>query len=301
MHTIDFPSSYSSIPDPADLATLSQTTEIERSFLVNVAQHEFTGVGEIVDFGTFLGGSTYLLGMGLERNKRLSHAEKIARIHAFGMFGEDNAKRIFDADLVTQILGGPIKEDICVFEKVVDRYRSLINLYAGDICEIEWIGRPIEIGHIDIAKTLEVWKRTWAIIARHYIPGSTILIHQDFKSITLPWLTYGLELILPYVRVIRQIADGSLYFKIVDPIPDDLQTKIVTDDFTLEERIERIERMEASLEQQCTVIGRQFPDATIGKTAFCQYWFGDREEARRILEPYKARHAKFFRHFFERD
>ena len=66
--------------------TMLSAQELE--LLYTLARDQYTGRGEIVDGGAFLGGSTLALANGLRDNRRVQ--DKNGRIHSYDLFRADS-------------------------------------------------------------------------------------------------------------------------------------------------------------------------------------------------------------------
>ena len=74
----------------------SMMTADESLYLYWLARCQYTGRGEIVDGGPYLGGSTMAMAEGLRRNDAVPH--KTGRIHSYDLFvydGQPPSKRLF--------------------------------------------------------------------------------------------------------------------------------------------------------------------------------------------------------------
>lgn len=63
---------------------IGMTIKWEQAYLKRYSQKEYSGLGEIVDYGCWLGSSTIPLAMGIKSNQRVKEKDK--RIYAYDIF-----------------------------------------------------------------------------------------------------------------------------------------------------------------------------------------------------------------------
>ena len=218
----------------------------EGALLYHLAKDYFSGRGEIIDAGAFLGSSSYCLAKGVDENNRLK--SKSETIHAYDLFKvwieQDNSedfmiselKRVFDIDLSNN-------------RSILPRYMSnlgplaqYVDVHIGDITKMNWNKRPIEILFLDICKTKEIWQHVLGTFFRSLIPGISIVIHQDYHHPFLPYIHVVQERLAGYFDIVEEKADDSAAFLLRERLPDRLLDEVANYDFDFAAELNWIDR-----------------------------------------------------------
>jgi len=165
----------------------SMASDMEKSLLYSLAKDYFIGEGNIIDAGIFLGGSSNALAKGLKDNGRWRSAAKFVGkpIHSYDIgIWVRSMDKYLRRPRVKRAIGKarpkvgqsfvPILKDLLADDL------DLIDLRIGDIVELAVGDGPIEIAFYDCLKTPEREWAAFSAFAPHYIPGRTIIIHQDW-------------------------------------------------------------------------------------------------------------------------
>ena len=217
----------------------SMLSKQERNLLNWLAKDYWTGAGEIVDAGCFLGGSTVSFATGLRDRgaptparrslwSRLTGAKPAVpaaapppanpRLHAFDMFIIDHQ---FMLDYWGKVLegvplnGGSRK----VFDQLTADYRPYFNVNHGDITKIGWTGKPIEVLFLDVLKTSEVNDAVLRDFLPSIIPGRTVLIQQDYVHEWLPWIHVTMEILHDHFEYLDWMPYATTVYLHTKPIP----------------------------------------------------------------------------------
>ena len=165
--------------------------EEERRSYYWLGKHRSTGKGCVVDAGAFLGASTYCFAAGVHEAGHLTYNGKTA-IHAYDYF------KVVD-EYVGEAISrdfrpiGPGESYLDIFLKQTGQFNSIITPYAGDFMEHKWNGDPIEVLFIDIAKTSELCAHAVGEFFPHLMPGTSVLVHQDYYHCWHPYIHIGME------------------------------------------------------------------------------------------------------------
>lgn len=225
----------------------SMTSLEERKVLKYLTSKLYQGRGEIIDLGSGVGGTVYPLALGLDRNQLVS--SKHQRIHAYDLFTPPRqniksrgAKLYFSQkdDLDKNNFDCFRNSYLDIFQNNCEKYLNYIEIHDGNITELSWNKKPIEIIHIDIAKNINIWRHIVEIFFDSLIPNKSIIIHQDFERARLPWLMYSLGLMLPYIELLDPVVNGTLYCKLVKPLPQEIIDRLKLDNFSVEQKIQFI-------------------------------------------------------------
>lgn len=191
-------------------------TTHEQDYLYSFAKSAYSGCGEIVDLGCWLGGSTVPLAQGLEKNrKRLIDK----RVHAYDRFvwNEWMANKYKNIVLQKFAVGDSFVNE---FKTNIAPWADRVVIHEGDLCEEGWCGDPIEFLFIDAMKS---WVLTNTVLHNFFpalMPGVSTIVHQDFLHFNEPWIHLICYRFREYFEPVLQIPhSSSLVFKYVAPIP----------------------------------------------------------------------------------
>lgn len=210
------------------------TAPNERKFLQWYGEHEYTGTGEIVDLGSWMGATVVPMACGLLNNPRAETRDK--QVHAFDLFVWEDWMEPSVAGTELEGKYQPGESFVSEFESATEEWGSRVCTYAGDLTQTEWHGGPIEFLFVDAMKT---WDLTNAILRNffpHLMPGKSLVVHQDFVHYYTPWIhlvMYRLrEFFTPRHHIPRT---SSVVFSVEEAIPVDLLAPYSFDDFTADE------------------------------------------------------------------
>jgi hypothetical protein len=160
----------------------------ELQFLYYCGQTWFTGAGEIVDAGAFLGSSAAALGAGLRDNERV--AVKTRRIHSYDFFEwADFHQPFFEGRAPLE----PGQDTLPLFHQYTREFEPYIAVTKGDICAQRWPGRDVEILFVDFTRHWDDHEFLVRTFYPHLIPGRSMLIHQDYVFTVAHWLHIFME------------------------------------------------------------------------------------------------------------
>jgi len=188
----------------------------EIQFLKWITKKIYKGEGEIVELGSWLGGSTVALSSGLEKNTSVS--KKI--IHCYDRF---TWKKKYDEKYRLDIKCEQGESFLPIFKNNIHNYRKYIKINPGNICDIGWIKKPIEILFIDVMKSIDVSDFILNNFFIHLIPKKSYIIHQDYKHNYSFWIHLSMFRLKESIIPVANISDGSsTIFKIIKPITKEL-------------------------------------------------------------------------------
>jgi hypothetical protein len=211
--------------EPAVADAIGMTAIAERQFLQQFAREEFTGQGEIVDLGSWLGSSVMPLAAGLSKNARVKSAHP--SIHAYDTFR-------WSPWMDPVVRGTPLEGRYADEESFEDEFlthiapwQKYVQVYSGDLCTIGWPSqKPIEFLFVDAMKD---WKLANAIIRNFMpflIPERSFLVHKDFAFHGCPWIHLLMYRHRAFFAPVGHIAHThSMVFRCVKPIGEqEMQT-----------------------------------------------------------------------------
>ena len=188
-------------------ACYSMLTGEEIRLLYWLAHDYATQVGEIIDAGAFVGGSTNALTQGL------IDSGKNALVRSFDLFVCGS----FEGDL--EVLGRPGKG--ASFRELFDRntasVQSRVEVNHGDICAFSF-PNPIEILFLDCLKAPHVNDFVVGNLFPRLVPGRSVVVQQDYLHECLPWIHVAMELFDEYFLVLADTDVNSVAYLCIKEI-----------------------------------------------------------------------------------
>ncbi len=203
---------------------VGMTSKAEQDFCTRYGREIYSGEGDVVDLGCWLGSTTITLARGLSENNAFVRAGRT--VHAYDLFVWSDW---MNESLAGTGISGRFAEGesfLAEFERRSARYSEHIEPHAGDLTKIRWNGGPIEFLLVDAMKN---WDLTNAIIHDFYpylIPGKSLVMHQDFAFWLVPWIHVLQWRLRDHFEIYDDIQGStSLVFKLTSPIPVELLTE----------------------------------------------------------------------------
>jgi len=153
----------------------------------------YSGQGEVVELGPWLGRSTGYILHGLKDNPNFAGKS----LHVF----DDFVWRSSWMDEYYKEADRPRNHES--FQPLFDRYlashRAVLNVRRTKILDYDgneslptlaWDGGPIEMCYVDCGRALDVNEAWWRVLAEHFIPYRTLIIMQDWgtcREVPLNW------------------------------------------------------------------------------------------------------------------
>ena len=205
------------------LSQLPGMTSIpERMHLYQYASHEYSGEGEIVDLGCWLGSSTISLGMGLANNDRVKVKEN--RIHSFDLFKWTPAMAKHPSIVGTSMEGKYQQGESFLDEylKRVESWGLFIDANQSDLTQTHWTGdSKIDYLFIDAMKSWSLIENIMKGFFPFLVPERSLIHHNDWINT----LQYEIHLLMYRLRdcfePIAQVKNAMI-FKLKHPVSDDI-------------------------------------------------------------------------------
>lgn len=205
------------------LAKLQGMTSLaERLYLYKYTEKEYSGIGEIVELGCWLGSSTSCLAMGLESNPNITTKDK--RIHVYDMFTWMEGWNQLPVVLGTPIEGKYKSGDSFLDEyiKRIEPWSHLVRVYPGDLTKMSWNQqKDIEFLFVDIMKSWELVNSIVRMFFPNLVPNTSIMYHNDWAHAGTPQIHLLMYKFRDYFTPIYHAAP-AIVFKCVDKIPKDI-------------------------------------------------------------------------------
>ncbi|MDY6782545.1 MAG: glycosyltransferase [Cyanobacteriota bacterium] len=202
---------------------LGMTSMEEQLFLENYAQKEYTGRGEIVELGCWLGSSTISLARGLELNGSVNN--KAEHIHAYDLF-----IWFFDSNMEKSVIGTSLEGKYQDGDSFLDEYlrriapwKHLVRVRPGDLTQIGWDRSPIELLFVDAMKSWELTNSIFKNFFPYLVPGFSLVVHQDFAHFYASWIHLMMYRFREYlVPIEHPFIWSSRVFRYVKEMPEHL-------------------------------------------------------------------------------
>ena len=177
------------------------------------------GVGDILDLGCHLGGSTARLMLGAAKG---DFSKEIRAYDRF-IFGEN-------ARVKLEKHGREFKETgLETVRSLLAQLPHDVMLCEGDLFDAKPYDRDIEILFIDIAKSTDALDH----IAQNFYPkliaGPSVIIQQDYQHFSCPWIIAHCEIWADKFTYIGHTAENSVIFQhVAEFTPDDIQNRLMS-------------------------------------------------------------------------
>ena len=169
----------------------------ERRYYSWISQF-YTGQGEIVELGPWLGCSTFYIIGRLAKNPNF----KGKKLHVYDDFvwrsgwmdrsypGDDRPRDHEDFKYLFDKFIAPVREFISAKRsrlstgELEEDYGKVINPYdkLGEIPPLRWETDPVEILFVDVGRTIDVNEAWWRVFFPHFIPNKTLIVMQDWQT-----------------------------------------------------------------------------------------------------------------------
>lgn len=217
---------------------LGMTSKNEQDYFAKYGEKLYSGKGEIVDLGCWLGSTTIPLVAGLLKNSAFTSSKR--KVFAYDTFVWSDVMK--DGVAGTNLVG-KFKEGDSFLEEYkirTKKYTDKIKICDGDLKEIGWNGNKIEFLLVDAMKN---WELTSAIVKDFYsslIPNVSYVLQQDFAHYFTPWIHLLHWHLRDYFDFIEDIPKASsVVYKYVNQIPPEKLNQTYSFDYFSNDDIEK--------------------------------------------------------------
>ncbi len=262
------------VPDPTEFG---MTVKTEQRFCRHYARDRFTGVGEIVDLGCWLGATTISFSKGLRKNLQIPQESKQKRIHSFDLFQWHHT---MDHNVKGTELEGVFKPGdsfVSEFEKRTDRWKQHFNVFAGDLNGHTWSGRPIELLFVDAMKAPDTAEAILRKFYPHLIPGVSLVAHQDFAHFFTGWIHLLQYRLRDYFEVDSEVKRScTVVFKLKTAIP----AALLEQDCHLEHAT--LEEINAAFDYSASIVSEDKQEQIAAARSMAHLHRGERDLAEQV-------------------
>ena len=188
----------------------------ETTYLYYIAKNEYTGSGAIVDLGPLGGMSTYSLLRGLKANPSIE-LNNGPYVFSFDLFLSSYYPDFIDSSMDSQTGSVFMK-----YLNTIKPYIDYLHITPGNLLNMSWCKKDIEILFIDICKTWETNDFVVKTFFPHLIPGKSIIIQQDYIYFGHHWIHLTMELLKDYFVIEEYVPYNSVVYKYVKQLPESI-------------------------------------------------------------------------------
>jgi hypothetical protein len=262
------------------IRSLGMATPEEQAYLRWYAECEYTGRGEIVDLGCWLGASTIALATGLSQNPRV--ARKDRRIHAYDRFEWEPWMQEFLPRRLRGVcrLGASLLQE---FHARTAPHASLVCTHAGDLAEASAHGTaPVEFLFNDVSKSWSLTTRVMQLFYPRLVPGLSLVVEQDFAHYYTAWVHLLRYRVRQYFEPVVHIPySGSMVFRCTGAVPPTFLTpEYDFDSFSDAEK-------EQAFDYSLSLVSPEMSANVRAAKVMCYVHAGDLARARGLLEAYR--------------
>lgn len=189
-------------------AVPTMITPDERRMLVWTGWKWWRGKGAVVDLGSYIGGSTARLAHGMELNGAPG------KVIAFDRFTSDEGLK----HRLLYPAGVPRFEGDDMFpaaQALLAPFGDRVEMRRGDVSRMEWDDGPIEVMHVDLAKSPMMTAHILRAFAHALIPESGLMIQQDYLHPRNPWIPVAMEFLSDCYEPIAGCRRNSVLFRVM--------------------------------------------------------------------------------------
>jgi len=204
---------------PSDVPNISgMISQEECKYLYMLTSSIFTGCGDVVEIGSWLGKSANYLAAGI------ANSGFNGKLHCFddfqwtiGHFVKASKSSYWkNHDYIW-----PGQSFLSHFEANTAKYAECIIPHKTDIKDIGWTGDQIEILFLDAPKQFETLLKTFNVFSSSLVAKSSLLVIQDylyFPAYPIALFCHGLK---DYFKPLHCLTDAStVSFSVVKDIKD---------------------------------------------------------------------------------
>ena len=216
---------------------VGMTSKTEQDYFAEYGAKIYSGKGEIVDLGCWLGSTTIPLVKGLLKNPAFTESKR--KVYAYDLFVWFDW---MNTSAIGTSLEGKYREGdnfVEEFKQRTKEFARYIEIREGDLKQIGWTGENIEFLLIDVMKN---WDLANAIVRDFYpslVPNESLILHQDYAHFFTPWihlLQWSFRENFDFVCEVPK--SQSVIFRYKDKIADELLNKDYSFEFFSDEDVD---------------------------------------------------------------
>ncbi len=267
--------------NPPGGISLGMTVKSEQIFCRHYARDRYTGAGEIVDLGCWMGATTIAFSKGLRKNVKLAPGANQKRIHSYDLF---QWHPTMDLNVKGTSLEGkyqPGDSFLADFEVRTKPYVEHFTIHPGDVSLHPWKSGPIELLFVDAMKMPDTARVIVRNFYPHLIPGVSIVAHQDFAHFFTGWIhliQYRLRDYFDFDSEVKRSC--TVNFKLKKAIPAEL----LDQDWSLEKIT--LEEMNAAFDYSASLVSQDKQEQIASARAMAHVHRGERDLAEDVAKDF---------------
>jgi len=206
-------------------------SEWERAYCHWYAKTQYSGEGELVEVGSWLGHFALALARGLEESTDGRTA--LRGVHAFELFEWEEWMNVSveRTDLENRYRSGDNFR--AGFEEQVAPVRARVVVHEGDLSTLGWPGGSIEFLLVDAMKTFSLSNTILRSFFAHLVPGRSVVMHQDFCHWWTSWIHPVMYRLREYFEPVYDVPhSASVVFRLRRSLPESCLKQYGWDDFS---------------------------------------------------------------------
>ena len=267
--------------NPPGGISLGMTVKSEQTFCRHYTRDRYTGAGEIVDLGCWMGATTIAFSKGLRKNLKLAPGANRKRIHSYDLF---QWHRTMDVNVKGTPLEGKYREGesfLAEFEARTKPYEEHFTIHPGDVSAHPWSGGPIELLFVDAMKTADTARVIVRDFYPHLIPGVSVVAHQDFAHFFTGWIHLIQYRLRDYFEFDSEVKRScTVLFKLKKPIPAEL----LDQDWSLEKIT--LDELNAAFDYSASLVSADKQEQIASARAMAHVHRGERGLAEQVAKDF---------------
>ncbi|WP_430450080.1 hypothetical protein [Rhodophyticola sp.] len=228
------------LPPPAPVGLI---TSDERALLYELGSRLAPEAGDYVDAGSFLGASALAMALGL----RAASDDRRARIHCFDTFAAPFPETY---DLIARKSGIRLETGSSfapLFAAQTREIRDVLAVHQSDLLARRDFRHPVALLLLDICKSRKLHSACADLFLRRLIPGTGVLVHQDYHHPHLPYIHVCTEFLADRFEILSPRVGESIVLRLSSAIPERDLARVIRYDFTDAEQLCLMDRAVARL------------------------------------------------------
>ena len=266
---------------PPGAIYLGMTVKSEQTFCRQYTRDRYTGAGEIVDLGCWLGATTIAFSKGLRKNQQLAPEAKLKRIHSYDLFQ-------WHPTMDREVKGTPLEGKFQPGESFLSEFEERTNLneahftvHAGDVSLHPWAHGKIELLFVDAMKSADTARVIVRDFYPHLIPGVSIVAHQDFAHFFTGWIHVIQYRLRDYFEFDSEVKRScTVLFKLKKPIPAEL----LDQDWSLEKIT--LDELNAAFDYSASLVSADKQEQIASARAMAHVHRGERGLAEQVAKDF---------------
>lgn len=217
----------------------SMMSAAEIALLYRLAARHYSGRGEIVDAGIFLGASTNAFACGLAAGKRVPANAKPIRSYDLAIWVA-SMDRYLERPEVRNFIGCDRLADgasyAATLQRILAHHADVVDLVIGNIIRTARATGPVEIAFFDCLKAADRDLAAFNAFGPHFMPGHTLVLQQDYFYEGAADHKLRQELYADCYRFVGQVGSTAV-FQVMHALPTEAFRRDVIPDLPICDRI----------------------------------------------------------------